>query len=179
MAANVVAAFGVLALLALGLFFWLGQPWGRLSDLCLLVATLGLAPLMLAFYELGGRTPTPLAQAAQATGWIAILVWSAAEAAVIVGAVTVDVQVAATGAFAVEAVALAVIGLWVAGANLLAGPWLTGPRWLGVAVGLEFVVFAVGLLLGGVNHPLTYVGGIGYQLGWPAWAFLMGRLLAR
>jgi predicted outer membrane lipoprotein len=33
------------------------------------------------------------------------------------------------------------------------------------------------MLLGGVNHPLTYLGGIGYQLLFPAWAYLLGRLL--
>ena len=35
-----------------------------------------------------------------------------------------------------------------------------------------------GLLVGGMNHPLSYVGGIGYLLLFPVWAFVMGRLFS-
>jgi hypothetical protein len=178
-AAYVVGAPGLVALVAIGLFFWIGQPWGTINDLALLVMTLALAPLMLAFYELGGVTPTPLAQAAQTTGWIAILLWSGIQALLIVGVVTFDYDRPATGASAVQTVMVIVIGLWVAGANLLAGAWLGNMRWLGVVSGIGFVGLGAGLLLGGLNHPLTYVGGIGYQVVFPAWAFLMARELRR
>jgi hypothetical protein len=176
-AAYVVAGAGLVALVTFGLYSTVGQPWGTLNDLSLLVMTLALALLMLAFWELGGLTPAPLALAAQASGWIAVLAWCGVQALMILGVVTFDYYVGAKGAFAVEAVALVVIGLWIAGANLLAGPWLSSGRWLGVLSGIGFVVFATGLLLGGVNHPLTYVGGVGYQIVFPIWAFLMGRLL--
>lgn len=178
-AAYVVAGAGLVALITIGLFFSIGQPWGTINDLSLLVMTLALAPLMLAFYELGGVTPTPLAQAAQAIGWIAVLIWCGVQALMIGGVVVFDYDVAAKGAFALETWALVVIGLWVAGANLLAGPWLNWVRWLGVVSGIGSVVLAIGLLLGGINHPLTYVGGIGNQLVFPVWALLMARLLAR
>src|SRR6266571_3435037 len=128
-AAYVVAAAGLAALAAIGLFFWIGQPWGTINDLALLVMTLALAPLMLAFYELGGVTPTPLAQAAQTAGWIAILLWSGIQALMIGGVVTFDYDRPATGAYAVQTATVIVIGLWVAGANLLAGPWLGRVRW--------------------------------------------------
>jgi len=177
-AAYVVAGAGAVALLTFGVYSAVGQPWGTFNDLSLLVMTLALAPLMLAFWELGGLTPTPLALAAQTSGWIAVLVWCGVQALMILGVLRFDYQVGATGGFAVEALALVVIGLWVAGANLLAGPWLNRVRWLGVVSGIGFVVFAVGLLLGGVNHALTYVGGVGYQIVFPIWAFLMGRLLS-
>jgi len=176
-AAVVVAGAGLVALVAIGLYYWVGQPWGTLNDLALLVMTLALAPLMLAFYELGGWTPTALAQAAQASGWIAVLIWCVVQALLIVGVVTFDYGTGATGAFAVEAVALVVIGSWVAGANLLAGPWLNQVRWLGVLSGVGVMVFAAGLLLGGGTHPLTYVGGVGYAVLLPIWAYLMSREL--
>jgi len=178
-AASVVAAAGVIALITIGLFFWIGQPWGSISDLSLLVMTLALAPLMLAFYELGGWTPTPLAQLAQALGWIAVLTWCAVQALIVVEVVTFDYHHGATGAFAIESVAQAYVGLWIAGANLLAGPWLGRVRWLGVVSGIGWVLLAVGLLLGGLDHPLTYLGGLGYQVLFPIWAFLMARQLGR
>jgi hypothetical protein len=93
--------------------------------------------------------------------------------------VTFDYRHAATALFALQTVALVVIGLWVAGANLLAGPWLSWVRWLGVASGLGFVVLGIGLLAGGVDHPLTLLGGIGSEVVLPIWAFLMARLLGR
>ncbi len=177
LAAYVVAAAGLVGLITVGLFFWVGKPWGMLSDLALLVMTLALAPLMLAFYELGGRTPTPLAQAAQVVGWIAVLTWCLVQALVIAAVVVFDDSVGATAAFAIECAALVLIGLWVAGANLLAGPWLRWVRWLGVGAGIGFVLFAIGLLRGGLNQPLTYVGGIGYLIVFPIWALLMAREL--
>ncbi|MDQ2934185.1 MAG: hypothetical protein M3R49_04240 [Chloroflexota bacterium] len=177
LAAYVVAGAGLVGLITVGLFFWVGQPWGVLSDVVLLVMTLALAPLMLAFYELGGRTPTPLAQAAQVLGWTAVLTWCLVQALVIAGVVVFDESVSATAAFAIECAALVLIGLWVAGANLLAGPWLRWVRWLGVGGGIGFVLFAIGLLRGGLDQPLTYVGGIGYLIIFPVWAFLMAREL--
>lgn len=176
-AAYVVAGAAVAGLVTIGLFFWIGQPWGTINDLALLVMTLALAPLMLAFYELGGWTPTPLARIAQASGWIAVLAWSVIQVLMITGLVTFEYSRAATDVFAIQCGALIVIGLWVAGANLLAGPWLSWVRWLGVLSGLGFVVLGIGLLVGGVDHPLTYVGGIGYEVALPIWAFLMARLL--
>lgn len=176
-AAYVVAGAAAVGLVTIALFFWIGQPWGTINDLALLVMTLALAPLMLPFYELGGWTPTPLARIAQASGWIAVLAWSVLQALMIAGVVTFDYRHAATGIFALQCVALGVIGLWVAGANQLAGPWLNWVRWLGVLSGLGFVGPAIGLLLGGMDQPVTYLGGIGYEIILPIWAFLMARLL--
>lgn len=177
LAAYLAAAAGLAATITIILFFAIGQPWGTLNDIALLVMTAAIPVLMLAFWELGGLTPTPLALAAQVSGWIAVIVWCVAQALFIIGVLDVDYERAATGALAVESVALIVIGLWIAGANLLAGPWLNTIRWFGIAAGLGFVLLPIGMLLGGVNHPLTYAGGIGYSIVFPVWAFLMGRHL--
>lgn len=177
-AAYVVAAAGLVAMVTIVLFLMIGQPWGTLNDAALLVVTAAIPPLMLAFWELGGLTPTPLALVALISGWIAVVVWCVVQALMIAGVLTFDYEHAATGGLAVEAVALIVIGLWIAGANLLAGGWLSSIRWLGVASGFGFVLLPIGLILGGVDHPLTYAGGIGYSIILPVWAFLMGRHLA-
>jgi hypothetical protein len=177
-AAYVAAAAGLMAAVTIILFFAIGQPFGTLNDTALLVMTAAIPFLMLAFWELGGRTPTPLALAAQISGWIAVIAWCVVQALMIVGVLSFDYKDAATGGMGIEAVALLVIGLWIAGANLLAGSWLTSIRWFGVAAGLGFVVLPIGLILGGVDHPLTYAGGVGYSIVFPVWAFLMGRHLS-
>ena len=178
-AAYVVAGAGLAAAVASALYLWLGEPWGTLIDVALLVMTGAIAPLMLAFYELGGWTPTPLARVAQATGWIAVLTWCVVQVLLIAGVVDFDFDGPASGAFALWAIALVPIGSWVAGANLLAGPWLGRVRWLGVASGLGAVALGIGLLLGGADQPLTYVGGVIYQFGTPIWALLIARELGR
>ncbi len=177
-AAYVAAAAGLAATITIILFFWIGDPWGTLNDTALLVMTAAIPMLMLAFWELGGLTPTPLALVAQVSGWIAVIVWCVAQALFIAGVVDFDYEHAATGALALESVALIVIGLWIAGANLLAGPWLNAIRWFGLTAGLGFVLLPLGMLLGGLDHPLTYAGGVGYSIVFPVWAFLMGRHLS-
>jgi len=174
-AAYVVAGAGLAGLVTAGLSFTADQPWGALNDGALLVMTAALAPLMLAFYELGGRTPTRLAQAAQTFGWVSVLTFCVIQVLQMTGAVLIDWDTAARGAFGVGSVALVYVGLWIAGANLLAGPWLNEVRWLGVAAGVAGVVFAAGLLLGGVDTGWTSLGGIGYLILLPAWAFLMAQ----
>ena len=121
LAAYLIATFGLLAAVTITLFLAIGQPWGTLNDIALLVMTGALPVLMLAFWELGGLTPTPLALMAQVSGWLAVAVWCVAQALLIAGVLSFDYEDAATGGLAVEAVALVVIGLWIAGANLLAG----------------------------------------------------------
>ena len=177
-AAYLIAIAGLVALVAIGLFFADISAFGPVNDLALLAMTLALAPVMLGFYELGGRTPTGLARLALVSGIAAVIGWSVLQALMIGGAVSFDYERGATGAFAGEAVAVVVMGMWLSGANLLAGAWLTPlVRWLGVVAGIGFILFGLGLLLGGVSHPLTYAGGIGYQILFPIWAFLLGRRL--
>jgi hypothetical protein len=178
-AGHVIGAAGLVALVTIGLFFWIGQPWGTINDLALVVMTGAIPILMLAFWELGGLTPTPLALAAQVSGWLAASAWCVTHLLFIAGVVEIDYSAAATGAFAVEAVALIVIGLWIGGANLLAGTWLNGLRWLGVVTGAGVVVYAIGTLVSGGEGTLVYVGGLAYLVLLPLSALMTGRYLAR
>jgi hypothetical protein len=179
LAGYIVGVSGAVGLVTAALSMALGPPWQTLNDLALLVLIAALAPLMLSFYELGGLTPTRLAQLAQALGWASVLTWCVIQVLQLVGVVEIEWRAPAVGAFALGSVALAYIGLWIAGANLLAGPWLSQVRWLGVPAGLAVVVFAAGLLRGGVDTGLTTLGGIGFLILLPGWALLMARLLER
>jgi hypothetical protein len=179
-AATVVAVSGLVALVAIGLFFSAGQPFGTINDLALLVMTVSLGPVMLAHYELGGVVPLWPARLSLAGAAIAVAGWALVQLAMIVGLVTFDYEHGASGAFAVEVALQVVIGAWIGGASLLAGRWLPLPvRSLGVVAGAGTIVMSIGLLLGGVNHPLTYAGGLGYQVVLPVWAFLLARVFRR
>jgi hypothetical protein len=176
-AAVVAAVAGAIALVTITLFFTIGQPWGTLNDLAITVETLAIAPIMLGSYELGGVTPLWPARASLAGGIAAVLLWSAITLAMVGGFVSFDYEHAATGAFLYQNLALIVIGLWLTGAPPLAGPWLPTPlRWLGALSGLGFVLTGIGLIQGGMASPIAYVGGIGYQLLFPIWAWLMAGI---
>lgn len=137
---------------------------------------LALAPVMRGFYELGGRMPESPARIALTVGILATIVFAALMAALGAGLVTFDESRAATGAFAISAICMLLFGGWLAGAAALAGAWLTPvPRWLGVVCGVGWVLAGVGLLVGGSEHPLTAIGGIGYQLLFPIWGLVIGR----
>lgn len=173
-AAVLAAVAGLVALVAIALFFAIGQPWGTVNDIALLVMTLAIAPIMLGSYELGGVTPLWPARLSLAGGIGAVVAWSVIQVAMIVGLVTFDYDNPATGAYLLENVALIVIGLWLTGAPLLAGPWLPGRlRILGALAGLGFVLTGLGLIVGSVNHPLTWVGGLGFQILFPIWAYVV------
>lgn len=172
-----VAIAGAIALLAIGLFFAIGQPFGTINDIALLVMTLSLGPVMLAHYELGGVVPLWPARLSLAGATAAVAGWSIVQVAMILGVVSFDYEHGATGAFAISSVLQAVIGLWIGGASLLAGRWLPPiTRILGMVAGAGTVVMSVGLLASGMNDPLTYVGGIGYQVVLPVWALALGRV---
>ena len=135
--------------------------------------------LMLAFWELGGLTPTPLALVAQAGGWLAAGTWCVTQLLFVAGVVDIDYFAPATGAYAVESVALIVIGLWIAGANLLAGPWLSALRWFGAVTGIGLVLYGVGTLISGGEGMLVYAGALAWLVLLPIWGVLMATYLSR
>jgi hypothetical protein len=177
--ACVVGAAGVVALTAVLLYRSIGGSWVTVGEVARIAMTAAIPFLMLAFWELGGLTPTPLARLAQITGWLAAGAWCATHVLFVLGVVDLDYAMPATGAYAVEAVALIVIGLWIAGANLLAGPWLNAFRWYGVLAGLGVVMFALGTLVGSKDSALFYVGGVFYLAVLPLWALGMAFYLVR
>ena len=175
----VIGVAGLVALVHISLLFWGGELFGTIYSLALLVMTAAIPFLMLAFWELGGLTPTPLALVAQALGWLACAAWSVTHVLLMAGVVSIEYTAPATGAYAVQAVALAVIGAWIAGANLLAGPWLTGLRWFGVVTGVVVVLLAIGRIVSGSERTLVYIGGVAYLVLLPIWGLLMGWFLGR
>ena len=172
-----VAIAGFVALASISLFLWIGQPFGTINDIALVVMTMSLGPVMLAHYELGGIVPLWPARLSLAAGVASAAGWSLLQVAMILGLVSFDYGQAATGVFAVSCVLQVVIGLWIGGASLLAGRWLpTLVRVLGAVAGLGTAATAVGLLLGGSDHPVAAAGGIGYLIALPVWAAMLARV---
>ena len=103
--------------------------------LALIVMTGAIPFLMLAFWEFGGLTPTPLARLAQVGGWLAVGCGASpvccpfsASSTSIHGACDRRLRRRGGGADRDRAVDRR--------RNLLAGPWLSAFRWLGFLAGL-------------------------------------------
>ncbi|MDP9271806.1 MAG: hypothetical protein M3P14_12710 [Chloroflexota bacterium] len=175
-AGYVVAVAGAAGLVTIGAYSS-GDLWGTLNDLARLVMTAAIAPLMLSYYEMGGWFPLRLAQAAQTLGWLSCLAWCVVQRLIVVGPVTLDYGHPAVSALAVEAWATVYIGLWIVGANIVAGGWLPWIRWIGLAAGIGTALMGYGLLVDGTASPWTSPAGAGSQVLLPIWAFLMARHL--
>ncbi|HEY2916587.1 MAG TPA: hypothetical protein VGI98_05160 [Candidatus Limnocylindrales bacterium] len=177
-AARVSAVAGAVGLVAIVLFFTVGGPFGTINDVAGLVMIGSLAFVMLAHYELGGIVPLWPARLSLGGAMLVVVGWAVLQVGFILGWLNVaDVQQAATGGWAVQAVLLGFIGLWIAGASLLAGPWLPPlVRTLGIVTGAGLVVMAIGLIQGGYSSLWANVGGSGFQIVLPVWAFLLGRV---
>jgi len=174
-----IAIAGLVAIVARVAFVSIGQPFGTITDVALLIMTLGLAPVMVGCYEMGGRTPLLPARAALTTGLLSIAAWSLIQLTVIGSGVPFEYEAPATTAAALAAVLLILIGSWLVGAPLLAGTWLPrAHRVVGVVAGLGWIALGVGVLIGAVQ-PLTIVGWLGYRLVFPIWALLMALLFRR
>src|SRR5438477_12768614 len=106
MAAYVAAAAGAVALVCIALFFTVGEPFGTLNDIALLVMALAIGPIMLGSYELGGVTPLLPARVSLAGGIGAMIVWSLVQAAMIARLVTFDDYAPARGRFLVDDLSL-------------------------------------------------------------------------
>ena len=176
-AALTSAVAGALALISIALFFAVGEPFGTLNDALGLVMVLALAWVMLAHYELGGVVPLWPARLSLGGALLAVAGWTVLQVLFVARVLNVNVNAAAAGGWEVQMVFQAIIGLWIAGASLLAGRWLPPlVRALGIVAGIGVVLMSVGILRGGYADMLTNVGGVGYQIVLPVWAWLLARV---
>jgi hypothetical protein len=178
-AGAVVGVAGLVAFVS-GIFssFWIGPRWFEtIGDLALVVEFGAVPILMLAFWELGGLTPTPLARLALAGGWIAAATWCAVQVLHLTGVAEFDYRRPGLDADGIQTMAVFVIGLWIAGANLLAGRWLgIGRRILGIVTGL-----GMSWALAHIDSWEVHVdlAAFAYFVLLPIWALLMALHLAR
>jgi hypothetical protein len=176
-AAYVAAAAGLVGLVGIALAIAFGPTFGAVANVAFVVMTLAIAPIMLGAYELGGVVPLWPARVSLASGIAAVLVWSIVDIAFILGLVPLDAGGGVTGAIAIEGAALLVIGAWLVGAPLLAGPWLPFHlRWLGALSGLGFLLSGAGLLLGGAFGLVEAGSALIYLF--PIWAWLLARVFS-
>jgi MFS family permease len=161
-----LAAFATLII-----FFAVGDPFGIINDSITVIGSIVLIPVLLALYQLH-RVHTPAASlGALLVGIIAVLFAGTLQALLVFRVITY-----AQTAFPVP-LAYGVFGLSLAYYNYLACVHETFSRKLalwGVAAGIGYLVTTLGFILGGQNHPLTYIGGLTAIIAAPVWSIWIG-----
>jgi len=168
------AAATIIGFITLILFFSVGQPFGTINDVSSIIIALAILPVLFVLHKLH-RTFAP----AVSLGALIIGIVSALTAAllqtlfvfkVIPGDLSGEIVTVAFGVFGIALV----LFNYLVYSNKSFSPKFA--IW-GIVAGAGYAVVALGFLLGGQDHPLTYVGGLAAIVAYPVWAIWFGKLL--
>lgn len=169
--AYVSAAATIFGFVTLITFFIVGDPFGIMNDVSSIVIVLSVLPVLFALYQLY-RPAFP-------TGSLIALIISVLGA--LSAAIFQIISITTRKTYG-DSVSLSygVFGLSLVMYSYLA---LTdkvlphGLAWFGIVAGIGYMLVITGFILGGENHPLTYVGGLAAIICYPTWAIWLGRQL--
>jgi hypothetical protein len=180
-AALASGAAAIVAFAAIAIFFAGVKPFGPVNDIALVVTALTMAPLALAFHQLGQDRGPALSLAALILGLAGMLVFAGNNTLMILGVTRItSYDKVADPVLAINLAGFAGIGLWMIAAGLIANPvgiLPAGLTWLGLASGAGFAVMALAFWRLGGFHPVTMAAGLIWQIGYPIWAIWLGRVL--
>lgn len=160
--------FGFITLIT---FFMAGEPFGTMNDVSSVFISLSALPVLLALHQLH-RSAAPTGS------FIALIIGVLGALSAAVFQIIFIVTRKTYG----DSVTLfyGVFGLSLAMYSYLALTDKVLPRglaWFGIVAGIGYILVNTGFILGGENHPLTYIGGLASIIGYPTWAIWLGRQL--
>jgi hypothetical protein len=167
--AYLTAIATIIGFVTLITFFIVGEPYGTINDISSVVIALSALPVLFSLYQLHRSAAPAVSLTAVIIGVIGAL--SAAVLQTILITTRQTYGNATTISFGVFGISLVMYGY-------LALADQTLPRrlaWLAIVAGIGYVLVNAGFIVGGENHPLTYVGGLVSIIGYPAWAIGLGR----
>ena len=180
--AYISAAMTVLGVVTLMVFFALipqygvSNVWGPINDSTSVIGALAGIVVLYALHRLHRRSVPNVSLAAVVVGVVALLVAAVMQSLLILRVITfADTAVAVPAAFAVFGAVLVVYGLLAR----RAGDWSNRQVWFGIVAGAGYVLTIVGFLVGGMNSPVTYVGGLLTVIFYTIWVIGFGRTLRR
>jgi hypothetical protein len=154
-------------------FFMVGEPYGTINDISSVVIALSALPVLFSLYQLHRSAAPTVSFMAVIIGVIAAL--SAAVLQIILITTGKTYGDAVTLAYGVFGISLVMFSYLALTDKLLP----RGLAWFGIVAGIGYVLVNIGFILGGENHPLTYVGGLASIIGYPTWAIWLGRVFLK
>ncbi|MBI3165892.1 MAG: hypothetical protein HYZ24_14510 [Chloroflexi bacterium] len=163
----------ILGAVTLVIFFSVGDPFGKINDVCSVIIGLTAIVILFALYQLHRSAAPKISFIVFLVGALAMLTAAVIQTLLVVNGTNFGMIVT--------------ISFGIFGASLIAFGFLavvnqTLPRglaWLGIAAGIGYVLVITGFILGGENHPLTYLGGAVAVIAYPVWAVWLGRVFLK
>ena len=164
----------IIGFVTLILFFSVGQPFGTINDVSSIVIALSILPCLFVLRKLHRAAAPMVSLGALIIGLVSILTAALLQTLFVLKVIPGDLSgEIVTIAFGIFGISLALFN-YLAYSNKSFSPKLA--IW-GIAAGAGYALVALGFLLGGQDHPLTYVGGLAAIVAYPAWAIWFGRLI--
>ena len=169
--AYVSAAATIIGAVTLVIFFSVGDPFGIMNDISSVIIGLTGIIILFALYQLHRSVAPVMSLIAFIVGALAMLTAAVVQSLLVINGTNFGMIVTVS------------FGLY--GLSLIAYGYLTVvnetlPRrlgWWGIVAGIGYVLVITGFILGGENHPLTYIGGLASIIAYPTWAIWLGRVL--
>ena len=168
------AATTIIGFITLILFFSVGQPFGTINDVASIFIAPAILPALFALYRLQRASHPMMSLGALVIGSFSALI------AALLQTLFVFKVISGEQSGEIVTIAFGVFGISLAAFNYLVytnksfSPQLA--IW-GIVAGVGYAVVTLGFLLGGQDHPLTYVGGLAAIVAYPVWAIWFGKLL--
>lgn len=162
--------FGAVTLV---IFFSVGDPFGIMNDISSVIIGLTGIIILFALYQLHRSVAPVMSLVALVIGALAMLTASILQTLLV--AIRMGFGEITTYAFGVFGASLVVYGYLVVANKTLP----RGLGWWGIVAGLGYVLVTTGFIVGGPNHPLTYIGGLASVVAYPTWAIWLGRILLK
>lgn len=163
----------IIGAVTLFIFFSVGDPYGKINDVSSIVIGLTAIPILFALYQIHRPSAPTVSLIAFLIGAVATLIAALVQTLLVINGTNFGEVV--TVMFGMFGASLVTFG-WLAYSNR------TMPRglaWTGLAAGIGCVLVNIGFILGGENHPLTYIGGALAVIAYPVWTFWLGRVLLK
>jgi uncharacterized membrane protein YsdA (DUF1294 family) len=180
LAAYASGSSAILALIAIGLFFAGVKPFGPINDTLLGLMALLMIPIAIGFNQL--QSPSALRTIAMIVGILAMLTFVIHQVLLVTGKVKITNYDRITEpTLAIFNISMGFIGLWLAAVNFFARDTSllpTGLLVVGYLAASGFALMPVAYWRGGMKHPLTFITGFLWQLGFPIWAIWLGSVLS-
>lgn len=155
-------------------FFIIGGILGPVNDAISVLWALTFVPLLLLLYQLNRPVNQPVSLAVAIAGIAAALGFALLQSLLVLGIVRFEQTFMAVVTLgSIIGLAILIGGLMARGGQTLP----SGLTWMFIAYGLGYALSALGIWLGGQEHPLAASGYLIGAIAGPIWAIWLGRLL--
>ncbi len=168
------AAATIIGFVTLLLFFSVGQPFGTINDVSSIIIALTILPVLFVLHKLHRAFAPVVSLWALIIGIVSALIAALLQTLFVFKVIPGDLSgKIVTVAFGVFGIALVLFNYLVYSSTSFSPKFAI---W-GIVAGAGYAVVALGFLLGGQDHPLTYVGGLAAIVAYPVWVLWFGKLL--